>query len=134
MFGRPARSPVDVILGIPYEGHTADTEELAQQTRGDLQIAFELARRNLSGRTTKQTARNDKLPLYPVFHPHQQVVLCRRYQDSDGPKPKLLLPWRWPYVICSQLTVTRGKHEKYPWNLAPLKNLPSAGNTTSTSI
>ena len=34
MFGRPARLTVDVILGIPYEGSTADTEELAQQTRG----------------------------------------------------------------------------------------------------
>ena len=50
MFGRPARLPADVILGIPYEGSTADTKELTQQTRANLQIAFELARRNLSER------------------------------------------------------------------------------------
>ena len=28
----------------------------------------------------------------------------RPYQDSDGPNPKLLLPWRGPYVVCSQLS------------------------------
>ena len=31
MFGRPARLPVDVTLGIPYEGRTGNTEETAQQ-------------------------------------------------------------------------------------------------------
>ena len=38
MFGRPARLPVDVILGIPYEGRKEDTEELAQRTRDKLQL------------------------------------------------------------------------------------------------
>ena len=33
MFGRQLRLPVDIILGIPHEGTTADTEELAQNTR-----------------------------------------------------------------------------------------------------
>ena len=45
MFERQARLPVDVILGIPHVGPTTDTEELAQNTRDNLQIAFELARR-----------------------------------------------------------------------------------------
>ena len=30
--------------------------------------------------------------------------MYRPYQDSDGPNPKLLLPWRGPYVVCSQLS------------------------------
>lgn len=71
MFGRPARLPADVILGIPYEGSTADTKELTQQTRDNLQIAFELARRNLSEREAKQTARNHLWPPYPMFYPDQ---------------------------------------------------------------
>ena len=44
MFGRQPRLPVDKILGIPYVRRTADTEELAQNTRDNLQIAFELRR------------------------------------------------------------------------------------------
>lgn len=58
-------------------------------------------RRNLAEYAAKQAARNGKLP---VFHPDKQVSLYRPYQDSDGPNPKLLLPWRGPYVICSQLS------------------------------
>ena len=46
--------PVDIILGIPHVGRTADTEEFAQNTRDNLQIAFELARRNLTERADKQ--------------------------------------------------------------------------------
>ena len=62
MLDRPARLPVDAILGIPYEGSTAATAELAQIARDCVQVAFELARQNLSERVAKQTARN-----HPVF-------------------------------------------------------------------
>lgn len=104
MFGRQPRLPVDIILGIPHVGATANTEELAKDTRENLQIAFELARRNLTERTTKQATSNSKLKPIPVFKPGDQVLVYRPYQDSDGPNPKLLLPWRGPYVICSQLS------------------------------
>ena len=91
-FGRKPRLPVDVNLGIPHEGTTADTEELAQNTRNNLQIALELARRNLTERADKQAEQNSKLKPYPVFKPGQEVLVYRPYQDSDGPNPKLLLP------------------------------------------
>ena len=104
MFGRQPQLPVDIILGIPHVGRTTDTEEFAQNTRGNLQIAFGLERRQLTERTDKQAEQNSKLKPYPVFKPGQEVLVYRPYQDSDGPNPKLLLPWRRPYVVCSQLS------------------------------
>ena len=67
-------TPVDIILGIPHVGRTADTEEFAQNTRDNLQIAFELARRNLTERADKQAEQNSKLKPYPVFKPGQEVL------------------------------------------------------------
>ena len=93
-FGRQARLLVDIILGIPHdEGNTADTEVLAQGTRDNLQIAFELARRNLTEHATRQVANNGKLAPYPVFKPGQKVLMYRPFQDTDGPNPNILLPW-----------------------------------------
>ena len=65
MFGRQPRLPVDIILGIPHVGRTADTEEFAQNTRDNLQIAFELARRNLTERADKQAEQKSKLKTVP---------------------------------------------------------------------
>ena len=96
--------PVDIILGIPHVGRTADTEEFAQNTRNKLQIAFELARRNLTERVDKQAENNAKLQPYPVFQPGQGVPVYRPYQGSDGPNPKLVVRWRVPYVVCSQVS------------------------------
>ena len=100
MFGRQPRLPVDITLGIPHVERTADTEEFAQNTRANLQIAFELERRNLTERAGKHAEQNIKLKPYPVFKPGQEVLVYRPYQDSDGPNPGLLLPWREPYVVC----------------------------------
>ena len=44
MFGRQPRLPVDITLGMPHVGRTADTGKFAQNTRDNLQIAFDLAR------------------------------------------------------------------------------------------
>ena len=104
MFGRQARLPVDIILGIPHEGSTAGTDVFAQDTRDNIPIAFEFARRILTERATRQAADNDRLAPYPVFKPGQKVLVYRPFQDTDGPNPKLSLPWRGPYLICSQLS------------------------------
>lgn len=41
MFGRQARLPADVILGIPHVGSSADTEMFTKTTRENLQMAYE---------------------------------------------------------------------------------------------
>ena len=46
MFGRQARLLVDIIFGIPHVGRSTTTEEFGHSTRENLQIAFELARKN----------------------------------------------------------------------------------------
>ena len=61
MFGRQPRLSVYLFLGIPRVGRTADNKEFARNTRDDLQIAFELARRNLNERAGKQAEQNSKL-------------------------------------------------------------------------
>ncbi|MEM7282981.1 MAG: DDE-type integrase/transposase/recombinase [Pseudomonadota bacterium] len=104
LFGRQPRLPVDIILGIPDEGYAADIEEYTKQQRDNLQLAYELARRNLQERADKQKASNDKLKSFPTFEPGEEVLLYRPYQDADGPNPKLLSPWRGPYTICSRLS------------------------------
>ena len=96
MFGRPARLPVDIIFGVPHVGRTLDTAEFSQQTRENLQLAFELARRNLRERSDAQAVANKQLPPYPVFQPGQMVLVHRPHQQSDGPNHKLFMPWRGP--------------------------------------
>ena len=104
MFGRQERLPIDIIFGIPHVGRSTNTEELAHSTRENLQIASELARRNLSKRIDKQKADNSKLPPIPEFTPGQKVLVYKPHHSTDGPNPKLIQPWRGPYIICSKLS------------------------------
>ena len=39
-----------------------------------------------------------------MFQLGQKTLVHELYQDSNGPDPKLLLPWRGPYVVCLQLS------------------------------
>ena len=111
MFGRQPRLPIDGTLGVLHVERTADTEQFVKNTRVNLQIAFELARRNLSERADKQAENNSKLKPCPVFHRGQEVLVYKPYQGSDDPNPKLLLPRRGPCAICSQVStvVNRGR-------------------------
>ena len=111
----------------------------AQDTRDNLQIAYELERRNLTKRATRQAANNDKLAPYPVFKPGQKVPVFRPFQDTGGPNPKLLLPWRGPYIVCSQLSsvvypVRRTKDARSIGALGSYQTIPSAGEAASASI
>ena len=104
MFGRQAKLPIDIIFGIPHVGRSTTTEEFAHSTRENLQIAFELARRNLSERSDKQKANNSKLPPIPEFTPGQKVLVYKPHHSSDGSNPKLIQPWRGSYIKCSKLS------------------------------
>ena len=64
ILGRLARLPIDIFFGISHVGRSTTTEEFAHSTRENLQFAFELTRRNLSGRVDKQNANNSNLLLY----------------------------------------------------------------------
>lgn len=103
MFGPQATFPADIVLGARGSTHPTDHTEFSKQTRNELRLAFEFARCNLTERADKRVQANKRLPPYPVFKAGEQVVLVYRpHQISDGPNPKLGIPWRGPYIICSQ--------------------------------
>ena len=83
MFGRQARLPIDIIFGIPHVGRSTTTEEFAHSTRENLQIAFELARRNVSERIDKQKANNSKVPPIPEFSPGIKVLVYKPHHSTD---------------------------------------------------
>ena len=136
MFGRQARLPIDIMFGIPHVGRSTTTEEFAHSTRENLQISFELARRNLSKRIDKQKANNSKLPPIPEFTPEQKVLVCKPPHSTDGPNPKLIQPWRGPYIICSKLSpvVYRIRHETSVCTFGPHKNLPTPSVGSGTRL
>ena len=104
MFERQAILPIDIIFGTPHVSRSTPTEEFAHSTRKNLQIAFELARRNLSEQVDKQKANSSKLPPILEFTPGQMVLVYKPHQSTDGLNPRLIQPWRGPYIICSKLS------------------------------
>ena len=106
MFGRQARLPIDTIFSIPHVRRSTTTEEFIHSTGQNLQIAFELARRNVSERVKKQKANNSKLPPIPEAEstPGQTVLVYKPHHSTDGPNPKLIQPWGGSYIICSKLS------------------------------
>lgn len=73
IFGREGRCLLDITSPILHVGSTAANVVFAQNTRDNLQIAFELARRNLPERATKKAAGKTKLAPYPVCNPGHKV-------------------------------------------------------------
>ncbi len=101
VFGRAPRLPVDNILGVPAADVPQTPLDYSRRTVNNLQLAYELARRNLKERADKQAVDNDKLS-FPRFKPGDQVLLHRPYSETDGPNPKLVSPWHGPYTVRSQ--------------------------------
>ena len=95
MFGRQPRLPVDIILGIPHVGRTADTEEFTPNTRDNLQIALHLARRNLTERADKQAEENSKIKPYPVFK--KKNLDRRKYSCTDFTRIRMGPTQNWYY-------------------------------------
>lgn len=103
LFGRQARQSVDIIIGLSHLGHDVDTQ-FRNETQTNLQLAFELARRNLAERSDKQCRLNQTLRSYPVFKFGEEILRYKPHQNTNGLNPKLLCPWRGPYTIRTQLS------------------------------
>ena len=103
LFGRRATLPVDVILGVPTHNASQSRQYYSRCTVENLQVSHEIARRNLQERAEKQAKSNEDIK-FPSFQPGDQVLLHRPYTAADGPNPKLISPWRGPYVVRSRLS------------------------------
>ena len=83
MFREQARLHIDIIFVFSHVGRSTTTEIFAHLTRENLQIAFELARKNLSEQNGKQKAADSKLPpIIPEFIPGQKVLVYKPYQST----------------------------------------------------
>ena len=103
MFGHTAALPVDLILGVPSTSAPQTQLHYSKQTVENLQLAYELARRNLRERADKQAVVNETLPL-PSFKAGEQVLIYRPHNEADGPNPKLISPWHGPYTVRTQMS------------------------------
>ena len=61
MFGRAAVLPVDFILGVPCTSAPHNQLNYSKQTVENLQVAYELARRNFRERADKQAVIDETL-------------------------------------------------------------------------
>ena len=66
MFRRAAVLPVDLILGVPCTSAQQKQLDYSKETVENLQLAYELARRNLRERADKQAVVNETLS-FPSF-------------------------------------------------------------------
>ena len=103
MFRRAAVLPVDPILGVPSTCATQTQLDCSKQTVENLQLAYELARRNLRKRANKQVVVNEPLS-FPSFKTGEQVIIHRSYNEADGPNPKVISPWRGPHTVGAQMS------------------------------
>ena len=101
MFDRRASLPVDIILGVPCTSGSGTRLDCSRRTVENLQLAYEIARRNLQERADKQSESNETLSI-PQYQPGDRVLVHRPYTVDDGPNPKLTSPWRGSFAGRSQ--------------------------------
>ena len=104
MFGREARLPVDIIIGLPQAQQSIESHDYSRKTQANLQVAYEIVHRNLREKAANKQTVNKTRTTFPVFKSGQQVLLYRPHTSADGPNPKLHCPWRGPYVVQSQIS------------------------------
>ena len=93
MFGRAAVLPVDLILGIPSTSapQTQLDYSYSKQAVENLQLAYELARRNLKERADKQAVVNETLS-FPSFKTGEQVLITAHTTKLTVLTPNLSAP------------------------------------------
>ena len=77
--------------------------EYTRRTVENVQLAYDLARRNLQERVDKQAPTKEKLS-FPSFKAIDQVFIHRPYSEANGHNPKLNSPWRGLYTVRAQLS------------------------------
>jgi len=96
VFGRPARMPIEVELGVPLQ-NPASQSDYTQSLRKAIQLANLVAQRNLIAARERQSKRYDQgHPSWKPFEVGQTVWLARPKKWKFGKK------WVGPYKICSQ--------------------------------
>ena len=87
-FDHRASFPVDIILRIPYIVGSGTRLGCSRRTVENLQLAYEIASRNLQERTDKQ-AESKEIVSFPHSQPGYQVLIHRPCTVADGLNPKL---------------------------------------------
>ena len=96
VFGRPARMPVEVELGVPLQNPSSQSD-YSQSLRKAIQLANQVAQKNLAAARDKQSSQYDQgQPRGTPFVAGQAVWLARPKKWKFGKK------WISPYKICSQ--------------------------------
>ena len=103
MFGRSAVLPVNLILGVPSTSAPQTQLDYSKQTVENLQLAYELAHRNLRVRADKQAVVNEPLS-FPSFKAGEQVQIHHPHNEADGSNPKLISPWPGQYTVRAQMS------------------------------
>ena len=87
MFGRAAVLPVDLIFGVPSTSAPKTQLDYSKQTVENLQLAYEVTRRNLRERADNQAVVNETLS-FPSFK-----LLSKYYSTPHTTKLTVLTPY-----------------------------------------
>lgn len=89
MFGRRGHLAANIAIGLPHLGHDMNTHAFKAEPKVNLQLASEIAQRNLAEQSDKQRPVNQTLGSRQVFKPSLDVLLCKPHHSTDRPKLKL---------------------------------------------
>ena len=96
VFGRPARMPIEVELGVPLQNPSSQSD-YTRSLRKAIQLANQVAQKNLVEARTKQSHQYDQGHLtWKPFEAGQSVWLSRPKKWKFGRR------WIGPYKICSR--------------------------------
>ena len=92
MFDRRSTLPVDVIVGVPSNSASQSHQDYSRRTVENLELAYEIARRNLEERTENQARSNANLTFASFQYGDKMLSMHRPYTEADGPNSKLVSP------------------------------------------
>ena len=103
-FGRELLLPVDLVLdALPDETREPNFSQYAADLQDRLQTAHDAARAYMSSRMQVQKRQYD-LNVRPTTYQEGDVVWLHHVQRRKGKSPKLMRPWKGPFVIITKLS------------------------------